>query len=103
MWIFICSSRRRHTRYWRDWSSDVCSSDLFALARLLGARVIDGALEGALGGDGAAAAGPRARHGEVRRSEERRVGNGRTCRWQLYHQKKFQYPYLSAFHTLLVS
>src|SRR3712207_9582392 len=22
------SSRRRHTRYWRDWSSDVCSSDL---------------------------------------------------------------------------
>src|SRR3712207_8429783 len=23
------SSRRRHTRYWRDWSSDVCSSDLF--------------------------------------------------------------------------
>src|SRR6185295_11375150 len=20
--------RRRHTRYWRDWSSDVCSSDL---------------------------------------------------------------------------
>src|SRR5438445_1087862 len=25
---FILSSRRRHTRYWRDWSSDVCSSDL---------------------------------------------------------------------------
>src|SRR3712207_3517445 len=22
------SSRRLHTRYWRDWSSDVCSSDL---------------------------------------------------------------------------
>src|ERR1035437_11010571 len=22
------SSRRRHTRYWRDWSSDVCSSDV---------------------------------------------------------------------------
>src|SRR3712207_1090526 len=22
------SSRRQHTRYWRDWSSDVCSSDL---------------------------------------------------------------------------
>src|SRR3712207_7469264 len=22
------SSRRRHTRYWRGWSSDVCSSDL---------------------------------------------------------------------------
>src|SRR3712207_7653101 len=26
---FFFSSRRRHTRYWRDWSSDVCSSDLF--------------------------------------------------------------------------
>src|SRR5690606_40685403 len=24
------SSRRRHTRFSRDWSSDVCSSDLFA-------------------------------------------------------------------------
>src|SRR3712207_6659755 len=28
--IFFFSSRRRHTRYWRDWSSDVCSSDLIA-------------------------------------------------------------------------
>src|SRR3712207_3465211 len=27
--LFFFSSRRRHTRYWRDWSSDVCSSDLF--------------------------------------------------------------------------
>src|SRR3712207_8874471 len=27
---FFFSSRRRHTRYWRDWSSDVCSSDLNA-------------------------------------------------------------------------
>src|SRR3712207_8910480 len=27
------SSRRRHTRYWRDWSSDVCSSDLDNLVR----------------------------------------------------------------------
>src|SRR3712207_1649740 len=28
IWDFFFSSRRRHTRYWRDWSSDVCSSDL---------------------------------------------------------------------------
>src|SRR5690606_41125846 len=28
---FFFSSRRRHTRFSRDWSSDVCSSDLFAL------------------------------------------------------------------------
>src|SRR5215217_9286020 len=30
--MFFFSSRRRHTRYWRDWSSDVCSSDLLAAA-----------------------------------------------------------------------
>src|SRR5258707_15557650 len=30
---FFFSSRRRHTRYWRDWSSDVCSSDLGLLAQ----------------------------------------------------------------------
>src|SRR5215217_9207768 len=29
--FFFFSSRRRHTRYWRDWSSDVCSSDLAIL------------------------------------------------------------------------
>src|SRR5690606_35639221 len=27
--LFCFSSRRRHTRFSRDWSSDVCSSDLF--------------------------------------------------------------------------
>src|SRR5258707_5506285 len=34
--VFFFSSRRRHTRYWRDWSSDVCSSDLLKFARLYG-------------------------------------------------------------------
>src|SRR5687768_17669291 len=29
-WAFSCQSRRRHTRCSRDWSSDVCSSDLLA-------------------------------------------------------------------------
>src|SRR3712207_7828889 len=33
--FFFFSSRRRHTRYWRDWSSDVCSSDLFVVLCLL--------------------------------------------------------------------
>src|SRR5437868_14715142 len=28
--VFFFSSRRRHTRSKRDWSSDVCSSDLIA-------------------------------------------------------------------------
>src|SRR5207249_5028391 len=34
LFLFVCfffSSRRRHTRSKRDWSSDVCSSDLDAL------------------------------------------------------------------------
>src|SRR5690349_22075796 len=33
--FFFFSSRRRHTRSLRDWSSDVCSSDLAALRALL--------------------------------------------------------------------
>src|SRR5690625_7564875 len=32
--IFFFSSRRRHTRWPRDWSSDVCSSDLNELIEL---------------------------------------------------------------------
>src|SRR3712207_384147 len=34
IFYFFFSSRRRHTRYWRDWSSDVCSSDLLIKAAL---------------------------------------------------------------------
>src|SRR5690606_40255842 len=33
------SSRRRHTRFSRDWSSDVCSSDLPSLKGFLGVLV----------------------------------------------------------------
>src|SRR5205809_5870323 len=32
IFFFFFSSRRRHTRCSRDWSSDVCSSDLVALS-----------------------------------------------------------------------
>src|SRR5690349_14778641 len=31
VFFFFFSSRRRHTRSLRDWSSDVCSSDLFPM------------------------------------------------------------------------
>src|SRR3712207_6176569 len=34
------SSRRRHTRYWRDWSSDVCSSDLVGLRGALALKAL---------------------------------------------------------------
>src|SRR5438445_7281191 len=46
---FFFSSRRRHTRYWRDWSSDVWSSDLLPLglvsALLVGSWISRRALE----------------------------------------------------------
>src|SRR5699024_11744180 len=32
--VFFFSSRRRHTRSKRDWSSDVCSSDLVRFVRI---------------------------------------------------------------------
>src|SRR2546427_7906163 len=34
--FFFFSSRRRHTRFDCDWSSDVCSSDLFAVLFIIG-------------------------------------------------------------------
>src|SRR5207247_3301718 len=33
--LFFFSSRRRHTSSTRDWSSDVCSSDLFTLVGII--------------------------------------------------------------------
>src|SRR2546422_1102228 len=35
LYLFFFSSRRRHTRCSRDWSSDVCSSDLLAFPFIL--------------------------------------------------------------------
>src|SRR5690625_93035 len=35
LFFFFFSSRRRHTRWPRDWSSDVCSSDLISRLPLL--------------------------------------------------------------------
>src|SRR6266496_3106897 len=39
--FFFFSSRRRHTRSLRDWSSDVCSSDLGSIVRFVGSDSID--------------------------------------------------------------
>src|SRR5690625_7836806 len=68
-WCFFFSSRRRHTRWPRDWSSDVCSSDLpAALGKgVLGAQVVHMA-RGILIGLVALVVDDR--------SEERRVGKG---------------------------
>src|SRR3984957_6709622 len=40
--FFFFSSRRRHTRFSRDWSSDVCSSDLCSQNEALVAEYLDG-------------------------------------------------------------
>src|SRR6266852_8814042 len=42
MFFFFFSSRRRHTRCYRDWSSDVCSSDLIVRVEVLGGRFLYG-------------------------------------------------------------
>src|SRR6266850_7149393 len=78
--FFFFSSRRRHTRLQGDWSSDVCSSDLYrqalALAEELGMRPLLAHCHRDLGTLYAA------------RSEERRVGKECRSRWSLYHLTK---------------
>src|SRR5690606_40485708 len=103
---FFFSSRRRHTRFSRDWSSDVCSSDLefgmnfvpgcdlsgldfvkLAEAQGLPARLVESVddLDAALAWT-FAQSGP-----SLLRSEERRVG--KECRsWgALDHSNKKRY------------
>src|SRR5271170_8341336 len=74
--FFFFSSRRRHTRSTRDWSSDVCSSDLVGAGN---SREIAKGDESVCGGDLRGAAG------ESDRSEERRVGKECRSRWSPYH------------------
>src|SRR5438874_9441785 len=101
--FFFFSSRRRHTRSLRDWSSDVCSSDLeaFQVDPLEGFTV---AAEGELGvaavrhvvvlrqrhvrvADGLEVEG--GEHlVEPRRSEERRVGKECRSGWSLAHERE---------------
>src|SRR5947209_17846628 len=85
--IFFFSSRRRHTRYWRDWSSDVCSSDLLE-PRRADTRVVPGA-QAAVVQRRAEVAGLRV--SDHRRSEERRVGKECRFRWAACHRKKKRY------------
>src|SRR5437762_13679083 len=79
MFTFFFSSRRRHTSYIGDWSSDVCSSDLEAR---VGLRAV-GLLEGAHGdARGDAPVGPARHAGEQRLvlgRVERQIGRA-SCR-----------------------
>src|SRR5258707_8204782 len=65
LFFFFFSSRRRHTRYWRDWSSDVCSSDLTS-ADIGDIEGHAAALAGRLCSKGGALAGG---HAEIGRGE----------------------------------
>src|SRR2546430_8770662 len=96
--LFFFSSRRRHTRFDCDWSSDVCSSDLelgardyvakpFALDELI-ARVRVQLRAAGLGEheERLLRAGPLELDlARRRRSEERRVGKECRARWSPDH------------------
>src|SRR5690348_17794324 len=90
--IFLCffffSSRRRHTRWTGDWSSDVCSSDLECRHRL--PSLVRLQVTEQVPPDVGVPA-----EGDLRqcflnavlaeRSEERRVGKECRSRWSPYH------------------
>src|SRR2546429_4060561 len=96
--FFFFSSRRRHTRCSRDWSSDVCSSDLLGYVReaavfvlavepvpVAGIRPIE-----SLWNLHRACQAPTVDQKDVEqaiviRSEERRVGKECRSRWSPYH------------------
>src|SRR5439155_8591727 len=94
--MFFFSGRRRHTRWPRDWSSDVCSSDLFWLRpwtphpgdqgrsqKQQGQRshgILQRQVEIAEERGRAVTGSPR--------SEERRVGKEGRSRWGPYQWKK---------------
>src|SRR2546430_12351133 len=99
---FFISSRRRHTRFDCDWSSDVCSSDLTSLLGIgrwdltLQGTVFQSGVTDASGVDLSALTGFQYRttlvplfriiDGDVTpRSEERRVGKECRSRWSPYH------------------
>src|SRR2546430_2841900 len=83
--VFFFSSRRRHTRFDCDWSSDVCSSDLKLREKLIGEGIetVQDLLKApmeeilAIQGIGEKTA--------EKRSEERRVGKECRSRWSPYH------------------
>src|SRR2546426_4903340 len=75
---FFFSSRRRHTRLQGDWSSDVCSSDLYRCHTERHATLVDYEKRDH----------QRDKRKEPKlktRSEERRVGKECRSRWSPYH------------------
>src|SRR5699024_12217154 len=96
--LFFFSSRRRHTSSKRDWSSDVCSSDLIDYRHTDFAEAVtnvDAVLESIGGADQVTRSVRTLRDGGVlvsllpvdtqERSEERRVGKERRSRRSTHH------------------
>src|SRR5207245_6344291 len=94
--LIFFSSRRRHTRCYRDWSSDVCSSDLYPTVDLKAAALLHSLVTGHPLIDGNKRVGwvavrlfyrlndqdvhPSANEAFDLRSEERRVGKESSAR-----------------------
>src|SRR5204863_4224546 len=102
--VFFFSSRRRHTRSLRDWSSDVCSSDLLRQPTVSNTQIAfayagDIWVAGRDGGDAKRLTsfpgtesnphfspdGKQIAFSMQYRSEERRVGKEGRSRWLPYH------------------
>src|SRR2546430_13277316 len=97
--LFFFSSRRRHTRFDCDWSSDVCSSDLEQIRYLTGGFLVrvnrlTQQLEPELATKWKISESGRRIDFDLRsgllfsdgsRSEERRVGKECRSRWSPYH------------------
>src|SRR2546426_6911875 len=88
--FFFFSSRRRHTRLQGDWSSDVCSSDLFG--HLDTVPIQEGDFPAYRSGGRVHGRGASDMKGALavmialwERSEERRVGKECRSRWSPYH------------------
>src|SRR5438876_3425693 len=84
--LFFFSSRRRHTRWTGDWSSDVCSSDLhlppWKSLRVESRTCFHSHFSKCSPGRVPVAAS------RLPRSEERRVGKECRSRWWPYHYNK---------------
>src|SRR5690606_41083315 len=87
--IFFFSSRRRHTRFSRDWSSDVCSSDLVEPDAATYNLSVENTRQAITPKTKAILVvhlyGQLAEMPALMRSEERRVGKECRSRWSPYH------------------
>src|SRR5436309_15215875 len=95
VFVFFFSSRRRHTRFSRDWSSDVCSSDLTfinsstkATSRCCAGLFVTRSTGKPWKRTRMSRCARSSIEWRKNRSEERRVGKECRSRWEPYEQKK---------------